>query len=105
MLQLAYSKTILPPPRDAYSPESFDLKTVLERQSSKKNGRHPRRRNYEINRKYQCPRYGCTKAYGNMSHLNTHRRLKEHGPPLSKAFFNAANGMDPSENCHLKSKP
>jgi hypothetical protein len=38
-----------------------------------------RRPPHEIERLYTCGWQGCEKAYGSLSHLNNHVRIKEHG--------------------------
>ena len=67
--------------KDCCFPECFNLIAVL------KFDRRARRKNHEIDRVYSCTFDGCTKAFGEMSHLNTHRKRKGHGPPLKKAHF------------------
>lgn len=42
--------------------------------------KRPRRKPEEINRVYICNWLGCVKAYGNLSHLNSHVKNAAHGP-------------------------
>ncbi|KAN0060469.1 hypothetical protein ACQY0O_007800 [Thecaphora frezii] len=44
-----------------------------------------RRKGDEIERRYACDFPGCSKAYGTLNHLNTHRKTCEHGPRLNAA--------------------
>ncbi|KCV71018.1 hypothetical protein H696_01964 [Fonticula alba] len=43
-----------------------------------------------IDRLFACSHDGCTKAYGTLSHLNTHVRLQGHGSPRTLRDFDAA---------------
>ena len=81
-------------------PEDFNLPIVLQYQWMKqqqliynlpflkyKNSKGVRTPSSKVDRMYRCLFEGCTKAYGSISHLNTHRKRKEHGMPLSKHDF------------------
>ena len=46
-----------------------------------------RRAPYQIARTYSCSFKNCDKSYGTLSHLNTHIRIKKHGPIKTPADF------------------
>lgn len=47
--------------------------------------KRPRRRFDEIERLYNCDYPGCTKAYGTLNHLNSHKTMQKHGPKSTPA--------------------
>lgn len=47
--------------------------------------KRPRRRFDEIERLYDCDYPGCTKAYGTLNHLNSHKTMQKHGPKSTPA--------------------
>lgn len=47
--------------------------------------KRPRRRYDEIERMYNCDYPGCTKAYGTLNHLNSHKTMQKHGPKSTPA--------------------
>ena len=47
--------------------------------------KRPRRRYDEIERLYTCDYPGCTKAYGTLNHLNSHKTMQKHGPKSTPA--------------------
>ncbi|BGP01001.1 hypothetical protein NBRC10513v2_004992 [Rhodotorula toruloides] len=49
--------------------------------------KRPRRRYDEIERMYNCDYPGCTKAYGTLNHLNSHKTMQKHGPKSTPAQF------------------
>ncbi|GAA5824948.1 hypothetical protein JCM11251_006035 [Rhodosporidiobolus azoricus] len=49
--------------------------------------KRPRRRYDEIERLYGCDYPGCTKAYGTLNHLNSHKTMQKHGPKSTPAQF------------------
>ncbi|GAA5822006.1 hypothetical protein JCM3770_001630 [Rhodotorula araucariae] len=49
--------------------------------------KRPRRRYDEIERMYNCDYPGCTKAYGTLNHLNSHKTMQKHGPRSTPAQF------------------
>ncbi|KAM0750773.1 hypothetical protein T439DRAFT_356515 [Meredithblackwellia eburnea MCA 4105] len=49
--------------------------------------KRPRRRYDEIERLYNCDYPGCTKAYGTLNHLNSHKTMQKHGPKSTPAQF------------------
>ncbi|BGP17692.1 hypothetical protein JCM10213_005270 [Rhodosporidiobolus nylandii] len=49
--------------------------------------KRPRRRYDEIERLYDCDYPGCTKAYGTLNHLNSHKMMQKHGPKSTPAQF------------------
>ncbi|GAA6021654.1 hypothetical protein JCM10207_008100 [Rhodosporidiobolus poonsookiae] len=49
--------------------------------------KRPRRRYDEIERLYNCDYPGCTKAYGTLNHLNSHKMMQKHGPKSTPAQF------------------
>ncbi|KAK4049525.1 hypothetical protein OIV83_004022 [Microbotryomycetes sp. JL201] len=49
--------------------------------------KRPRRRYDEIERLYACNYPGCTKAYGTLNHLNSHKTMQKHGPRSTPAEF------------------
>lgn len=61
---------LFPPSQDG----AFALRATSKRRPSNK-----------IDRIYPCTE--CDKSYGSISHLNTHRKRKQHGVPLNKGFF------------------
>lgn len=46
-----------------------------------------RRAPYQIARTYSCSFKNCDKSYGTLSHLNTHIRIKKHGPIKTPTDF------------------
>ncbi|GAA6064562.1 hypothetical protein JCM10212_006208 [Sporobolomyces blumeae] len=80
--------------------ESIDLGHSTRRRSSTGSGKQynfvqqagqttkrPRRRYDEIERLYNCDYPGCTKAYGTLNHLNSHKTMQKHGPKSTPAQF------------------
>ena len=59
--------------------------------------KRPRRRYDEIERLYTCDYPGCTKAYGTLNHLNSHKTMQKHGPKSTPAraslFRNFSEGL------------
>ncbi|POY72180.1 hypothetical protein BMF94_4817 [Rhodotorula taiwanensis] len=49
--------------------------------------KRPRRRYDEIERMYNCDYPGCTKSYGTLNHLNSHKTMQKHGPKATPAQF------------------
>ncbi|GAA5907534.1 uncharacterized protein JCM6883_001236 [Sporobolomyces salmoneus] len=49
--------------------------------------KRPRRRFDEIERLYNCDYPGCTKSYGTLNHLNSHKTMQKHGPKSTPAQF------------------
>ncbi|GAA5933440.1 uncharacterized protein JCM15063_001314 [Sporobolomyces koalae] len=49
--------------------------------------KRPRRRFDEIERLYNCDYPGCTKSYGTLNHLNSHKTMQKHGPRSTPAQF------------------
>lgn len=49
--------------------------------------KRPRRRFDEIERLYACDYPGCSKAYGTLNHLNSHKTMQKHGPRSTPAQF------------------
>lgn len=47
--------------------------------------KRPRRRYDEIERMYNCDYPGCTKSYGTLNHLNSHKTMQKHGPKATPA--------------------
>lgn len=47
--------------------------------------KRPRRRFDEIERLYNCDYPGCTKSYGTLNHLNSHKTMQKHGPKSTPA--------------------
>lgn len=47
--------------------------------------KRPRRRYDEIERLYNCDYPGCTKSYGTLNHLNSHKTMQKHGPRSTPA--------------------
>lgn len=52
--------------------------------------KRPRRRFDEIERLYTCDYPGCTKAYGTLNHLNSHKTMQKHGPKSTPARASSA---------------
>eukprot|EP00834_Sanchytrium_tribonematis_P006053 NODE_414_length_7911_cov_0.926011.p6 type:complete len:138 gc:universal NODE_414_length_7911_cov_0.926011:4241-3828(-) len=75
-----------------FNPDSFNLSMVLAHQYGNRikprgGTKRIRRRPDEVQRMFYCIFSGCDKSYGTISHLNTHRRLKNHGPPMKMTDF------------------
>jgi hypothetical protein len=66
------------PNDNAYSLNGMAQYTFVRENPAEKKKRQ-RRCPHEIERKYHCTWSGCTKAYGTLSHLNTHIKLQQHG--------------------------
>ncbi|GAA5939772.1 hypothetical protein JCM3775_001620 [Rhodotorula graminis] len=56
-------------------------------QQAGQSNKRPRRRFDEIERMYNCDYPGCTKAYGTLNHLNSHKTMQKHGPKSTPAQF------------------
>lgn len=71
-----------PPPhgRDDEGSKTYNF-IAQPAQSTKR----PRRRYDEIERLYTCDYPGCTKAYGTLNHLNSHKTMQKHGPKSTPA--------------------
>lgn len=54
-------------------------------QQAGQSSKRPRRRFDEIERMYNCDYPGCTKAYGTLNHLNSHKTMQKHGPKSTPA--------------------
>ena len=80
-----------------YPVYAHSTNNIQNRQSSRRN-RDPnrpkrlRRKPEEIERKYQCLFSGCTKAYGELPHLNTHIGDSGHGERWTKHDYLEAYG-------------
>eukprot|EP00835_Amoeboradix_gromovi_P002163 NODE_116_length_19003_cov_0.233707.p8 type:complete len:245 gc:universal NODE_116_length_19003_cov_0.233707:6295-7029(+) len=80
---------MLAPNDDYYVKER--RRSISNDRSSEK-GRRRRRKHNQIVRKYECDYPDCTKSYGTVTHLNTHRTQKNHGARLTKQDFNEDMG-------------
>lgn len=94
---------VIPAPLQAIPPGSADGFVPLtepqteRRRSSTSSGKYnfvtqppqhtkrPRRRYDEIERMYNCDYPGCTKSYGTLNHLNSHKTMQKHGPKATPA--------------------
>lgn len=56
-------------------------------QQAGQTAKRPRRRFDEIERLYNCDYPGCTKSYGTLNHLNSHKTMQKHGPKSTPAQF------------------
>lgn len=85
----------LPDPADGFAP-SLDGQHERRRSSAPagkynfvaqppQHRKRPRRRYDEIERMYNCDYPGCTKAYGTLNHLNSHKTMQKHGPKATPA--------------------
>ena len=72
-----------------YSPESFNVMKFANAAYKKNDSAQKRRRKLskEVDRYFHCDYPGCYKSYGTVSHLNTHRKQKQHGQPLLKRYL------------------
>ena len=80
------SSTIPTPPSQLAPQKVMYMPIYYQREKKKVNPdklRKKRRKHDEVNRQYPCDYPGCTKSYGKVSHLNTHRESKDHGPRVS----------------------
>ena len=55
-----------------------ELKHLFRKNLNKRNRKPPGL----VDRKFRCDYEFCTKAYGSLHHLNTHKRIKSHGKKL-----------------------
>ncbi|GAA5983433.1 hypothetical protein JCM11641_007847 [Rhodosporidiobolus odoratus] len=84
------SSAVLPPPYPAATgpiavqagQKSYNFLPQTGQQTKR-----PRRRYDEIERLYNCDYPGCTKAYGTLNHLNSHKTMQKHGPKSTPAQF------------------
>ncbi len=82
---MPHSTNNLEPPKyymdlqSQYDPESFQIELFIDYKPTRR-----RKLSKQVTRYYSCDYIDCHKAYGTVSHLNTHRRHKDHGPPLLK---------------------
>jgi hypothetical protein len=75
----------------ATSAESTQSKQPYRRNRDSNKPKRIRRKPAEIERKYKCLFPGCTKAYGELPHLNTHIVDSSHGEKWSKIDYLEAN--------------
>ncbi|BGP41420.1 hypothetical protein JCM10449v2_005400 [Rhodotorula kratochvilovae] len=99
---VASTSAILPPASDLAPPSLPPSTGTATRRASASGGvskqynfvqqvgqstKRPRRRYDEIERMYNCDYPGCTKAYGTLNHLNSHKMMQKHGPKSTPAQF------------------
>ncbi|GJN90236.1 hypothetical protein Rhopal_003235-T1 [Rhodotorula paludigena] len=77
----------LPPVPGAATRRGSGGKTYNFVQQAGQSTKRPRRRYDEIERMYNCDYPGCTKAYGTLNHLNSHKMMQKHGPKSTPAQF------------------
>ena len=82
-------RSISPMPSECHSQVTDDCfypnQTAEEKENRERKRR--RRKHNQIDRKYACDFATCSKSYGTVTHLNTHRIQKGHGDRLTKADF------------------
>ena len=91
-----YHSIIAPDARCSYITKYFKTTKVPMKESQYKfkpfmKVKRHRRKSEEIYRRYNCNFEGCLKSYEKISHLNTHRQRKCHGPNMSILFFKKIN--------------
>jgi hypothetical protein len=74
-------------PYYAHSADGPQSKQSNRRNRDPNKPKRARRKPDEIERKYQCLFPGCTKAYGELPHLNTHISDSSHGERWTKADY------------------
>ncbi|KAI5478946.1 zinc finger, C2H4-type domain containing protein [Pseudohyphozyma bogoriensis] len=74
-----------PPPHGGAQHHGADGKVYNFIQQAGQSTKRPRRRYDEIERLYDCNYPGCTKAYGTLNHLNSHKTMQKHGPRSTPA--------------------
>ena len=74
------------PYEDVFYPQMYHPQSAQETRAEKERKRR-RRKHDQIDRKYSCDYPTCSKSYGTVTHLNTHRIQKGHGARLTKADF------------------
>jgi hypothetical protein len=97
-------------PYYAHSADGAQSKQLSRRNRDPNKPKRARRKPDEIKRKYKCLFPGCTKAYGELPHLNTHITDSSHGERWMKADYleaskkqgnNFDDGMDQDDSLDL----